>query len=311
MHRISLVVGTTLALGLTVGTAGPALADRKVVCDRYGHCQIVVTKDGRPATDEPAGGGGASRGASKTRAEPNPCKYVLSDPQPPKSDPAWGGNTSGAIYLHVCPRASKDPTDYLANVEEVWRGAPPDAAAMITPGELAQQARASLTLPKPVLHQSPGDSNRDGDGVPYTWVNLPTWYWASPASSREQSATASLGSVWATVTVTPKMLTYYPGDGNKPVTCPGVGRPWKKGDGIGPPTKGGCAYQYRSTTDKQDVPQKLQGVTARVSLRWEVTWTGGATRAGTATQGGTLAAMTTTSAASPRFKVKQIQSVTR
>jgi hypothetical protein len=311
MHRLSLVAGTALAVGLTVAATVPALAARKVVCDQYGHCHIVITKDGRPATDEPARGGGTSRGASKGSAAPDPCKYVLSDPQPPKSDPVWGGRTTGAIYLYVCPRPSKDPTDQLGNVEQAWRGTPPEAEVMITPGELAQQALASLTLPKPVLHQSPGDSNRDADGVPYTWVNLPTWYWASPASSQKRSATASLGSVWATVTVTPRMLTYIPGDGEVSVDCPGTGRPWTEADGSGAPSKGGCAYRYRATTDRQNVAQDLQGITASVSLTWDVTWTGGVTRAGPASQGGSLPAMTTTSAPSPRFKVKQILTVNR
>jgi hypothetical protein len=301
MHRIRLVCAMVLAIGASTMTALPAHADGKDVwCDpTSGFCKIVVTKKGRPADRDKGAAGQGSRagkgaGTSVAAAKPNPCKYVLSDPQPPKSAAIWDGHTGGAIYLYVCPRASQDPTDFLATVVEVWQGAPPPAEAIITPAELAQQALASLRLPRPVLHRSPGESNSDA-GVPYTWVNLWTWYWTSPATWRQLSRTASLATVSATVTVAPTKLTFDPGDGSPPVSCAGPGRAWTKADGNAAPSHGGCGYRYRSVSD---------GVRPTVSITWDVSWTGSG---GT---GGTLPVMTT-STTSPPFKVEQIQVVNR
>src|SRR3954454_13950815 len=96
------VVAATLALSLHAATLTPANPD--AYCDPDSSiCAVEVTKDGRPADRErkfqPVKDG--QRGEARS-ASIAPCRYVLYDPQPPKSDSIWGGRTTGAIYSYVC-----------------------------------------------------------------------------------------------------------------------------------------------------------------------------------------------------------------
>ena len=218
------------------------------------------------------------------------CETKLAKPQPPKSDQVWGGHTTGAIYEEQCPFTKDAGPTTVA----LWLPGPPADTPTVSPIQLARQALASLTIPKPALSRSPTEANSD-NGVPYTWVNLWTWYWTSPESWRVLSKTASLGTVSATVRVTPTELVFNPGDGEAAVSCDGPGRPWTEEDGNDAPSAGGCGYPYRSVTDR---------VSPTVSIRWRVAWTG------SGGAGGTLPDMTTQSAPPP-FKVEQIQTVNR
>jgi hypothetical protein len=283
---MSIAAAIAVVLGMQV--VSPPLAGAEAICAPDGGiCRSIVTKDGRLADRQR--GTRTARISHASTVKPDPCRYVLYDPQPPKSDPIWGGHTTGAIYSYIC----EEGQDLVA---VMWRGTPPTGpgAPVVTAAELAQQALATLRLPKPVLHRSPIEGNDDA-GAPYTWVNLWTWYWTSPASWREISKTASLGGLSATVRVAPTKLLFDPGDGQGTVSCPGPGRAWTPADGNKPPTAGGCGYRYRHVSD---------GVRARVSIRWTVAWTGSD---GT---GGQLPAMTTQTT-SPQFRVEQIQVVNR
>ena len=283
---IAAVAAVAVAIGMQVATPPPA--DAKAICDPDTNiCRDIVTKDGRPAARQKSTRTAKAR--HSVAVSPDPCKYVLHDPQPPKSDPIWGGHTTGAIYSYICEAGQ----DFVA---VMWRGTPPAGPDVptVTPADLAQQAIALLRLPKPVLHRSPTEANSAG-GLPYTWVNVWTWYWTSPATWRERSKTASLGAVSATVTVTPTELTFDPGDGRESVSCAGPGRAWTTADGMRAPSEGGCGYRYRHASD---------GVRARVSIRWAVTWVG------SDGSGGPLPVMTTQTT-SPLFKVEQIQVVNR
>jgi hypothetical protein len=128
---------------------------------------------------------------------------------------------------------------------------------------LALQAEKTLKIPQPSGDRSPGQEQRF-HGYPYTYVNLWTWYWTNPTSWKSLNATATAGGLAATVTVTPKSLSFDPGDGSQAALCPGPGRAWTSDDGNGAPTDGGCAYRYRSATS--------QPVTSTQSIRWSVTW---------------------------------------
>lgn len=298
------LVGISAVSVLLLSDQLPAAAgqsgEKDAKCDIFGYtCEVSVSRPAdsdNSAREKSVRGavGSGKRAAVVGESKPDPCRYVLGDPQPPKSDPVWGGHTTGAIYLRVCPRASRDPSDELGYVDLYWRAAPPELEALITPADLAQQARETLRLPKPVLNLSPSEAGEEG-GVPYTWVNVWTWYWTSPASWRERSKTAALGGVSATVTATPTELRLVPGDGSGTVSCSGPGRAWTSGDANEPPSQGGCGYRYGRASD---------GLRARVSIRWAVAWTGSG---GT---GGEFAAMTTQTT-SPVFAVEQIQTVTR
>jgi hypothetical protein len=202
------------------------------------------------------------------------------DPPPEPSNPMWGGRTTGAVYTCVGVDGTWD-----------WFWAPP--APVVTPVQVARQALASVTLPAPVMRRSPTEANSD-HGVPYTWVNLWTWFWTDTGWGPLR-ARAAVGGTWAEVTVTPTRLVYVPGDGEPVVACAGPGRAWRESDGNGAPTAGGCGYRYRHVS--------ATPLTATLAIEWAVTWrgSGGA--------GGTLPVMRTQ--ATSTFAVQQIQVVTR
>lgn len=182
------------------------------------------------------------------------CYLRVESPQPPKSSPLWQGHITGAIY-----RCSIWPP-VATGVADVWFPASPVG---VDPATVALQAERLVVLPRPSGHRSPDESLRY-QGSPYTYSILWTWYWTDPGTWQTRTATAAAGGVSATVTVTPVALTYTPGDGSGPVSCPGPGRAWTSSDGDGPPTDGGCAYQYTQAT--------ATPVTCTQSIDWTVTW---------------------------------------
>ena len=212
------------------------------------------------------------------------CYLRAYSPPPALSDPVWEGRTTGAIYL--CTTALTPST------RRVWLAAPP---AGVTPEQLALQALASVQLPKPVVQRSPSQANND-NGSPYTWVNLWTWWWTTPATWQPRTATARAGAQWATVTVRPTRMVLSPGDGAAPVTCAGPGRAWTEVDADTEPGSDVCAHRYTRIT-------RSGPLTATMSVQWTVTWQGSG---GTS---GVLPDMQTTTATS--FVVQQIQVVTR
>lgn len=287
------VVVAALAIVVPAGAAHAAGA----VCDpQTGKCTVIVTD---PAPPGPGGGGGAPGGGDCLRdgvpvacsssggtwSNQLQCYLKLADPQPPATDPVWGGHSDGAVYWCTTSQG-------LAPVTRlVWLATPP---AGPTPEELARRALASLTIPRPAMRRSPTETNTDG-GMPYTWVNLWTWVWTEPRTWTPLSARAAAGAVWAEVDVTPTRLTFTPGDGSDAVVCPGPGRPWQESDGNKVPTAGGCGFRYQRVA--------VAPVTATLSIEWQVTWHG------SGGSGGTLPVMRTEDSSS--FSVEQIQVVTR
>ncbi len=223
------------------------------------------------------------------------CYYRVVNPPPPPSDLLWGNEyPKGAIYNRTCldPYVRLDGGTALT----LWLATPPPGMpVVVTPAKLAQEALATVHLPAPTIERSPQQNNSD-NGVPYTWVNLWTWFWTAPATWHSLSATASAGGVWATVRLVPTALVFDPGDGGDPVPCDGPGRPWTTADGNDPPSGGGCGYVYRHVTANGPL-------TATVSIDWAVTWTG------SGGAGGTLPVMHTQ--ARSTFAVEQIQVVNR
>jgi hypothetical protein len=297
MHRVgrAIVLATTFCMVASIVLGSAAEARTPVYCDPITNLCTVVVKDPGHGGGQRSGRGD-DRGGATTSGDSRPskadlCYSTLADPQPPASDPIWSGHPSGSgrVYMRVCPMTKSGPISVM-----VWvaNGARPPT---VTPAQLAREALASLRLPAPTFQRSPDAGNSD-QGVPYTWVNLWTWYWTSPASWQVLSRRVAVGPVWAQVTATPTELVFDPGDGAAAVSCPGPGRPWRTSDGNGQPSGGGCGYIYRGVS--------VNGpLTATVSIRWTVTWTGSQ---GT---GGTLPVMATEAAST--FAVQQIQAVTR
>jgi hypothetical protein len=221
---------------------------------------------------------------------PGECAWKTLVPQPPAGDPRWEGNdpAAGVVQFNDC----NGPTFYQFAAAAPAAPPPPD------PAVLAQQAMSQLTLPKPSVERSPSAESSDPaqGGLPYTVVNLWTWFWTDPAVWADLSTTVSLQGVSATATAVPVALVFDPGDGGPAVSCPGPGRPWEVADGNDPPSRGGCGYRYVAVTP--DGP-----LTSTVSIRWAVSWTG------TGGVGGDLGEVTTSVTSS--FLVQQIQVVSR
>jgi hypothetical protein len=303
VHRIAAVLAATLLISLPQGVLSPAAADQApVACNPYaGDCAVKVTSTGSPGTTTvsrtrtqadcvdrsalAATGNGAVPCSSSAGWWSNAlqCYVQQMTPPPAPGDPLWQGHSTGGMYLCT--------TAFAPSTRPIWLPTP--AAGGTTPAQLAQQALASLRIPKPVVLRSPAQDNSD-NGLPYTWVNMWTWWWTTPAVWQPLSATARAGGVWATVTVLPSTMTITPGDGGAPVVCSGPGRAWTTADANDAPSSGGCGYRYRHVTPAGPL-------TATLTVDWTVTWQGSG---GTS---GTLPAMRT--ATSSTFVVQQIQVV--
>jgi len=292
MHRLALGAIGALTILLTFHGRLPTNADTGVFCNPKltVKCKVIVTVSGHPATSLPGSPATTrtSTAANTTPAAANPCPTMAAVPQPPHSDPVWLGHRTGKILVQPCWLLVQ------MGGHPFW--APPNSKsanqvlnARMSPALLARRAVARLQIPKPVMHRSPSTSVGD---VPVTWVNAWTWVWTTPSMWHPLSKTASIGDVWATVTVTPTVLTFHPGLGTAPPPWTGPGRAWTAADGNGAPTRGGHGFMYRSVS---------AGVKASLQVRWAVSWTGSGGSAGT------LPAMTTRTTA--RFAVEQIQVV--
>src|ERR1035437_3954043 len=220
----------------------------------------------------------------------NGCYYRLATPQPAFDPKQWQGhpNGQGAIYAETCVAINR--------FRFVWQPSSPAGPPGNRPVQLAQQAFASLILPKPVPPSSPSGA-RLPDGRPYTVVQVPTWFWTTQASYQAKTARAAVGPVWAQVTVTPVALTFDPGDTSSTVSCTGPGKVWTPQAGQWAHSPGGCDYAYPQSTYGYPGGQ----LTATYGIVWRATWTGSG---GT---GGGFPKVTTT--ATTRFAVAEAQAV--
>jgi hypothetical protein len=218
------------------------------------------------------------------------CYYKLVSPQPPYDPKLWKGHPEGqgAIYAGSCVA--------IAWFGDVWQPSTPAGPSTKSPAQLAQDALATLTLPKPVPPPSPSGAMLP-DGRPYTVVRVPTWYWTTPASYEAKTARAAVGPVWAQVTVTPMALTFAPGDTGITASCSGPGKVWMAQDAPWAHAPGGCDYSYPQSTYGYPGGQ----LTATYGIVWRATWVGSG---GT---GGSFPDVTTTAAS--RFAVAEAQAV--
>ncbi|TWP34452.1 hypothetical protein [Leekyejoonella antrihumi] len=194
------------------------------------------------------------------------CYMRIESPQPPYNPTLWQGHPKGqgSIYLAVCgtapQRTGKGVT--WSPPKPVWRAGPPKGPT-ITPGQLAKQAFASMSIPGPKVPTSPAGVYLDG--VPYTTVQGTTWYWTDPSIWHNLSVKAQAGAVWAQVTVKPQNLRLDPGDGLRASLCAGPGTPWTSSVGSYQHAPGGCDVRYT---------QAAQTNTATMGIVWHATWVG-------------------------------------
>ena len=268
--------------------AAPARAEDPppiVVGGGNGGVGTTIFVPGSPGTRNPiiqGSGGTTSNGPGVT------CTYTpFVEPDPLLHDPSQFGQ-----YV---TRTCSDGTVQIFFMLNPGApaGAAPAGVPVVTPEQLAREARDLLVLTHPTVHRSPMETN-NYQGDPFTWANLWTYFWTDPADYRPITHTVTAGPISATVVATPVGLLFDPGDGGDAVRCPGPGQPWTDSDGNDAPAAG-CGYQYRHVTDGP--------ITSRLGILWRVTWTG------TGGTGGTLPTMETITAVP--LRVLQVQVVNR
>ena len=126
---------------------------------------------------------------------------------------------SGPVVNPVVPCSQLIPTPPAGGA---IAGPPPPPPAIV----LALSAWGQLKMPTPVPSRYPSGTLPQ-DGHPYTVVKANTWFWTDAATWQPVSKTVTAGAVWGRATATPVTLSFTPGDGSAPVSCPGPGSEWK------------------------------------------------------------------------------------
>lgn len=131
----------------------------------------------------------------------------------------------------------------------------------VIPGELAQQAAASIPIPAPLMATSPASGR--------LIVQVPTWLWINEGWWEPYSATASTGRVSATVTATPVRVVWSTGDGAT-VSC-AAGMAWQPGAAENATD---CAHTYTTASGGA-------GFVLSAAVEIELAWTSNIGESGT------------------------------
>lgn len=293
------VLGVSITLLASFALASPATADG----GGSGSCNVrfdpTCTVGVETGSDDGAKDNGGNNGATEDPCASYPDAAYGDEP------PTVSQACADELHANFCKATLGDIADglelssldnltvrqvALVNRDLVDSGCSP----LVTPATLAEQALNTITFPKPSGDRSPSLSHTF-DGYPFTYVDLPTFFWTSADSWTILSATASLDGLSATVTARPAELVYDPGDGGQPAVCHGPGRPWAVSDGNGPPSDGACAYTYRTVTSAP--------ITSTQTIVWQITWIG------TGGTGGEIPSLSTS--ATGQLQVLQVQVVNR
>lgn len=286
----ALIFAAALAIS---GAAASAAAPTAAACSVTDpNCVTVGTgSPGSPGSDGSSEDTGTHSDGSGGEEKPPPptCRWMAATTQPAdREDPRLEGHKveAGIVQDWVCvtydlsgAAVSFGPTGRTRFVEN---GEPPEPAVP-SPRVLAVQAAASFRLPDPVWGRFPAFMLQDGR--PYTVVNTHMWFWTDSSEWHSFTATARAGANWATVTAKPVALQLVPGDGQGAVECASPGRPFDtardaySSSWVPQPEPDGCDYVYRKATS--DYPNEM--LTATLSIRWELSWTGSGGTSGTLT----------------------------
>lgn len=246
-----------MALGLLLGTSSAASAG--------GGGSVNSPGDGGTAIVNVPGGGGTGPGGSGgspnspgtssgghhrtgNRGSVSNCHFTY---QPA---PAYGPGAQ--LRTQVCGGVAGPSTLFFPSPGVPGApAAPPPPPPPPSGAQVAQQALASFTLVTPSL-----GTTSDG-GV----VRFPQWFWLN-AGWAEQSATASLRGVSATVVAQPVRVLWNPGDGTS-FACDNPGQPYRgpQDANARPP----CSHEFTRASSLE--PGRRYQVTARVS--YHMTWT--------------------------------------
>ena len=276
--RNALIVAGTAVVGLSIW-AVPVAADNNMDLefeDDSGEIGVDYSDEqpgsGGSSDDGAASGGDESGGGTSvpTGTCPN-YAYELTDSE----SGFYKGSSAGerpSDEHQLLGRWCREPDTgtMVAGAEWVLPGE--DGAPIIDPRILAQQAVDSLQLPRPRIAASPEAAQL---------VRLPVWLWLEGASWETQSASASVPGLTVTATAVPVEATWKMGDGAT-VDCSGPGTVWEKGmdaEAASPD----CGHTYTQPSAEE--------LKARVTVTWEVTWSGGG-------ESGSVPAMVTTASVS-------------
>lgn len=156
------------------------------------------------------------------------------------------------------------------------------SAPVVDPRTIAEQARASMTLPSPNIGSSPATD------AP-TVIRFPLWLWMDTGSWETVSATASVSAGPVTVTATPTTARWAMGDGNT-VVCSGPGTVFSPTQHEADQSSPDCGHTYTRASAQE--PGGRFPVSVEVS--WSVSWSS------TAGGGGSLDDLTTSASSSVR-----------
>lgn len=241
------------------------------------------------------GDGGEGGGGGPAGGEPRTCRYLAeeiscsssygswigrcyvrtADPQPPAGDPAWEGNTDGAVLEctpYPCAQSGGDLAD-CAGHSFYWS---PEPVAPVgpSPEELARRAVATMQLRMGEIGSTP-PSSANATGAVGT-IGLPIWLWiADRTPNAIGPITRSASDAGLTVSAVGNLdrvewtLTDATGAVHGAVTCSGAhapGTPYDGRDSAAPsPT---CGFG----ADLNRVPGDL---TLTGTAYWVVEWQGG------------------------------------
>lgn len=232
-----------------------------------GHVCVVVTQPGQPGgtptgEEHPPGGGPAECHDQAGHEIPctddyggvwsaaHNCYAFPLDPQPPASNPMWGGHDPSEGLLYGC--------DYTIAHPDNTFFVPHDSAALVPPARLAERALGQLRLTRGEAHVSPPPSF-------HTLVGFENWLWIPAEQWRALSRSVTAGSTTVTVTAQPIRVEWDMGNGDVEL-CADPGRPWVPG--MSANSKTACSYTY---TDMEDPYADVWPVSAVIvyDVDWE------------------------------------------
>ena len=212
-----------------------------------------------------------TNGGSATSSDSANCTWdqIQTLGTSPTAQVAWPNTRNGITY-----ELWRKTCNGIETFIEVPQTKPTD----LLPGLLGQLTSSKLPQPSPTFL---GVDPQFG----WAYVKVPLDFRADPGSWTPVSVTATAGPVWATVTATPRRLTFDPGDPAAPgaVSCAGDG-PIAAFEADAPGT---CSYTYVDASSTS--PVDGYHFTTTMTIEWEIAWTS------STGDGGALPALSTSS----------------
>lgn len=178
------------------------------------------------------------------------CYAMAATPQPPSSNPAWGGHDPSEGSLWECTNTPSGST--------WWWFVPNEAApTLLDPAVISRGVLGTMQLELANAKVAPPPSY-------HTYVNYRNWMWVPAQQWRMLTKSVSAGPTTVSVTAAPRRVEWDMGP--ETVNCPGAGRAWTEGMPENAPTS--CSYTY---VDMEDPYGDRWRVSAQIV--YDVDWT--------------------------------------